>query len=73
MHTNSADSITRILRAYDLLNDALAMLERAGQDDVCATLYLPLGLLEERFDLTPSQTAGTVSTTARKNRSIADI
>ena len=71
MHTNSGDVITRVLRAYDLLNEALTLLDRAGERDIGATLYLPLGLLEEKFALSPP-TDPTASAADRKNRSIRD-
>lgn len=71
MHTNSGDTIARVLRAYDLLSEALTLLDRAGERDIGATLYLPLGLLEEKFALSPPAGDST-SPRDRKNRSITD-
>lgn len=71
MDNNSSDIVARILRSYDLLQEALVLLEKSGQDDICAALYLPLGLLEERFELaSPSEVE---EETLRKNSSISRI
>lgn len=68
MDTNSTDQVARILRSYDLLKEATTLLEKSDQPDIAAALYLPLGMLEERFEL--ASTDEVENEIARKNSSI---
>ncbi len=70
METSATDNIARIRRSYDRLLEARRLLEKAGQADIAASLFLPLGQLEQRFDLaTPAEVEAA---SASKNASIAD-
>jgi hypothetical protein len=49
--TSPVQDVVRIARSYDLLREAEGLLRKAGETDIAANLFLPLGLLEERYDL----------------------
>lgn len=70
MDTKQVENLARIKRSYNLLQEVHSLLEKAGQPDICATLYLPLGLMEERFDLASLTEVGAAI--ARKNVSSAE-
>lgn len=67
MNAHAAEDILRIKRGYNLLQEAHNLLERAGQSDICAALYLPLGMMEERFAL--ASVEDIEAETERKNAS----
>jgi hypothetical protein len=49
--TSPVQDVVRITRSYELLREAEGLLRKAGEPDIAAGLFLPLGQLEERYDL----------------------
>lgn len=68
MDTKAVDTIARIKRSYALLREAHDLLERSGHSDIAASLYMPLGLMEDRFDLA---SASDISSEIERNNPLS--